>query len=68
MCLGGSTPAMSRMVGARSMFSTGSVLSWPDSKPGPRTKNGTLNSVTHIYSQHRSRSYLCTWYIILLMR
>ena len=44
MWAGLSTPAMSSMVGARSMFSTGSARFEPAAKPGPLTKNGTLMS------------------------
>lgn len=44
ICGGGSTPAISKNVGAKSMFNTISSTTVPGSTPGPLTKNGTRTS------------------------
>lgn len=44
MCGGGSTPAISKNVGAKSIFNTISSTTVPGSTPGPLTRNGTRTS------------------------
>lgn len=64
---GGSTPAISRKVGAKSMFKTMSSMTEPGSIPGPLTKNGTLtsNSNGKLLPYGRKKTYVISkesWY------